>query len=95
VDATAHDIDPTFLAMLQKQNPALVLPLYHRAVMRFVEAKNRASYRVAVQYLKKLRACYRSLKRMNEWQMYLEQLLAKTARMRAFHEEVEKGKLLL
>ncbi|MED4980410.1 SWIM zinc finger family protein [Geobacillus stearothermophilus] len=94
-DATAHDIDPTFLAMLQKQNPALVLPLYHRAVMRFVEAKNRASYRVAVQYLKKLRACYRSLKRMNEWQMYLEQLLAKTARMRAFHEEVEKGKLLL
>ncbi|PJW20147.1 hypothetical protein CV632_12445 [Geobacillus thermodenitrificans] len=91
---TAHEMDPQFLKMLEKQDPALVLPLYHRAVIRFVEAKNRPSYRTAVRYLKKLRTCYRALKQTNEWNAYLEQLCTKTARMRAFHEELRKGKLL-
>ncbi|MBB6284687.1 SWIM zinc finger family protein [Geobacillus subterraneus] len=91
---TAHDMDPQFLKGLEKRDPMLVLPLYHRAVMQFVQAKNRPSYRMAVRYLKKLRTCYRSLKQMNEWNAYLEQLCAKTARMRAFHEELQKGKLL-
>ncbi len=93
-DVTAHEMYPQFLKTLEKRDPSLVLPLYHRAVMRFVRAKNRESYRMAVHYLKKLRACYRSMKQMTQWEAYIEQLSARTVRMRAFHEELRKGKML-
>nr|WP_083778798.1 hypothetical protein [Geobacillus sp. C56-T3] len=91
---TADELHPQLLKTLQARNPELVMPLYHRAVMRRLEEKNRASYQRAVRHLKTLRTHYRSMKRLDQWEAYLEQLLAKTARMRAFHEELKKGKLL-
>ncbi|WMJ18416.1 SWIM zinc finger family protein [Geobacillus proteiniphilus] len=91
---TADELHPQLLKTLQARNPELVMPLYHRAVMRRLEEKNRASYQRAVRHLKMLRTHYRSMKRIDQWEAYLEQLLAKTARMRAFHEELKKGKLL-
>ncbi len=91
---TADELHPQLLKTLQARNPELVMPLYHRAVMRRLEVKNRASYQRAVRHLKTLRTHYRSIKRLDQWEAYLEQLLAKTARMRAFHEELKKGKLL-
>ncbi|NNV07876.1 SWIM zinc finger domain-containing protein [Geobacillus sp. C56-T2] len=91
---TADELPPPMLKTLQARGTELVMPLYHRTVVKLLNEKNRSSYQKAVRYLKTLRAQYRSTKRLDQWEAYLEQLLAQTARLRAFHEELKKGKLL-
>ncbi|WP_031406773.1 SWIM zinc finger family protein [Geobacillus vulcani] len=91
---TADELPPPMLKTLQARGTELVMPLYHRTVVKLLNEKNRSSYQKAVRYLKTLRAQYRSIKRLDQWEAYLEQLLAQTARLRAFHEELKKGKLL-
>ncbi|OQP15444.1 hypothetical protein B1693_13360 [Geobacillus zalihae] len=91
---TADELHPQLLKTLQARGTDLVMPLYHRTVIKLLNEKNRSSYQKAVRHLKTMRAHYRSMKRFDQWEAYLEQLLAKTARLRAFHEELKKGKLL-
>ena len=91
---TADELHPQLLKTLQARGMDLVMPLYHRTVIKLLNEKNRSSYQRAVRHLKTMRAHYRSMKRLDQWEAYLEQLLAKTARLRAFHEELKKGKLL-
>jgi len=83
-----------FLSMIEKRDRSLLLPLYHRAVDERIRAKNRASYKEAVRYLKKLRAAYRALGRYGTWRDYRDRLCEETKRLRAFQEELQKGKLL-
>lgn len=44
--------------------------------------------------MKKLRTLYNKLKRQDDWQLFLELLLEKTKRLRAFQEECKRGKLI-
>lgn len=82
------------LKVLQDEAPELLLPLYHQAVQLHIDVKNREHYQEAVRKLKKLRTLYKKLKRMDEWEEYLDLLMVRTKRLRAFHEECKRGKLI-
>lgn len=82
------------LKILQNEAPMMLLPLYHQAIQKDLDGKNREYYRQAVRKLKKLRTLYKKLKRVDEWETFLDRLLTRTKRLRAFHEECKRGKLI-
>lgn len=81
------------IRLLQKERPDVLLPLYHQSIQQHIDMKNRGNYREAVKQLKKLRTLYKKLKRPDDFQEFLKILLDKTRRLRAFHQECERGKL--
>ncbi|MFD2446730.1 SWIM zinc finger family protein [Bacillus sp. CGMCC 1.16607] len=80
--------------VLAVQNPEILVILYHQSIQAQIDLKNRQGYRQAVRQLKKLRTVYKKLKRTPEWDEFFEQLIEKTKRLRAFHEECQRGKLI-
>lgn len=82
------------LKELEKQEPSVLLPLYHHVAQDYISRKGRDNYRHAVRKLKKLRTLYKKLKRQDDWEHFLQTLLEKTKRLRAFHEECKRGKLI-
>lgn len=82
------------IKLLQAEAPQVLLPLYHQAIQADIEGKNREHYRLAVRKLKKLRTLYKKLKRMDDWNSFLDVLLIRNKRLRAFHEECKRGKLI-
>jgi hypothetical protein len=81
--------------VLQKEAPEVLLPILHQAADGLISQKNRSAYKQAVRLLKKLRAAYKKLKRTPEWDAYFDKLLERTKRLRAFHAECERGKLIV
>lgn len=79
---------------LQKEQPEILLPLYHQSIQQHIDMKNRGSYREAVKQLKKLRTLYKKLKRQEDFTEFMELLLQRTKRLRAFQHECEYGKLI-
>lgn len=79
---------------LQREEPHVLLPIYHQSIQKHIAMKNRGNYREAVRELKKLRTLYRKLKRQKDWDQFLQLLLEKNKRLRAFQEECERGKLI-
>jgi SWIM zinc finger len=82
------------LPQVYKESPELALPLYYNGVVDAIEQKNRDSYRQAVRYMKKIRTIYKKLKQTDKWDAYLDYILEKYKRLRAFQEECRKGKLI-
>lgn len=82
------------IKVLQKNAPEVLIPLYHQMVGDLVEMKNRNSYRQAARLLKKLRTVYKKVKRLPEWDAFFAKLLLRTKRLRAFHEECVRSKLI-
>lgn len=82
------------IKVVQKGEPAALLPLYHQAIQKNIDSKNRSSYREAVKLLKKLRTIYKKMDRLEEWDRFFEKLLSNTKRLRAFQEECIRGKLV-
>jgi uncharacterized Zn finger protein len=80
------------LRTIEEQDPSLLLPLYHQAAERAILEKNRASYKTAVRLLKKLNSYYKLLKQDDRWEQYIYRLSDKFSRLRAFQEELKKGK---
>ncbi|RTE09094.1 SWIM zinc finger family protein [Paenibacillus whitsoniae] len=80
------------LKAIEDHDPALLLPLYHQAAERAVLEKNRASYKTAVRLLKKLHSIYKSIGQDDRWEHYIYRLADKFSRLRAFQEELKKGK---
>ncbi|GIN86536.1 hypothetical protein J6TS2_29220 [Heyndrickxia sporothermodurans] len=87
-------IDRSRLEALAKQQPQLLMPLYHEAIDLSIAGRSRDSYKKAVKYLKKLRTLYKKQKNSDVWDRFFEYLLTKTKRLRAFHEECKRGKLI-
>ncbi len=87
-------MDKRGLTEIGKVSPELVLPIYHHGIKQAIGKKQRQSYKEAVRYLKKLRAAYRKLKQQAIWDTYFEELLHETKRLRAFHEECKRSKLV-
>ncbi|MEH7402276.1 MULTISPECIES: hypothetical protein [Bacillaceae] len=87
-------IDKHDLQEVHKYSPQSVLPIYHHLVLYYIELKGRANYKIAVRYLKKLRTNYKKLKRMNEWDDYIQYVESQFIRLRALQEELKKGKLV-
>jgi uncharacterized Zn finger protein len=82
------------IKILQKNAPEVLIPLYHQMVGDLVDMKNRNSYRQAARLLKKLRTVYKKVKRLPEWDEFFAKLLVRTKRLRAFHEECVRSKLI-
>ncbi|OAS15534.1 SWIM zinc finger family protein [Paenibacillus oryzisoli] len=80
------------LKAIEEHDSALLLPLYHQAAERAVLEKNRASYKTAVRLLKKLNGIYKHIGQDDRWEHYIYRLADKFSRLRAFQEELKKGK---
>jgi len=80
------------LKTVEADDPSLLLPLYHQAVERCIEEKNRSAYKTAVKLLKKLHAYYKKLDKLNAWEEYVYRLATRYSRLRALQEELRKGK---
>ncbi|RLQ94774.1 SWIM zinc finger family protein [Falsibacillus albus] len=89
-----EDLDKSDIKVISTEAPRLLMPMYHETIDRALEERNRQSYKKAVKHLKKLRALYRKEKKMEQWEYFMDSLLDKTKRLRAFHEECRKGKLI-
>ena len=82
------------LKLVETHDPALLLPLYHQAAEKLILEKNRASYKTAVRYLKKLHTCYKRIKQLERWDDFIYRLGKKHSRLRAFQEELQRVKWL-
>lgn len=80
------------LKAIEEVDPELLLPLYHQAAERAILEKNRTSYKTAVRMLKKLNTYYKQLAQEERWEQYINRLADKYSRLRAFQEELKKGK---
>lgn len=87
-----ENLDRELLKEIENEDRACLLPLYHNAVEEFITMKSRDAYRQAVKYLRKLRTHYRALKKEEVWENYIYLLASKYKRLRAFQEELRKGK---
>jgi hypothetical protein len=94
MEVDVGELDRTLLKVIEMHDRSLLLPLYHRSVIKMLQLKNRQSYKTAVKYLKKLRTYYRHLKQEDEWQTFMTRLVEEYKRYRAFQEELKKGKLI-
>lgn len=75
-------------------DPEALLPVYHHSIeLQLEEKKNRQSYRLVVKYLKKLRTLYKKSKKPEMFEQFIAGLMEKNKRLRAFQEEVRRGKL--
>ncbi|RXZ00185.1 hypothetical protein [Fictibacillus sp. S7] len=72
----------------------VLLPIYHQSVDRLIREKNRKSYKLAIRFLKKLQSIYKKLDRSWQFNEYIEKLSAQYGRLRAFQEELRKGKFI-
>lgn len=88
------DYGTKMLKIIENRDRESLLPLYHYGIKRAINERNRKSYKQAVRYLKKLRTHYRKLKKEPQWNAYLTRLVAENKRLRAFIEELQKGKLI-
>ncbi|MDH6671398.1 hypothetical protein M2277_002048 [Paenibacillus sp. LBL] len=82
------------LAPIEKNAPELLLPFYHQAVERYILHKNRAGYKAAVKLLKRLAKLYKKLKQQERWDLFIVALSVRNSRLRAFQEELRRGKLI-
>jgi hypothetical protein len=89
-----NSISSERVKVLQREAPEVLIPLYHQMVGDLIEMKNRSSYKQAARLLKKLRTVYKKMKRVPEWEEFFEKLLVRTKRLRAFHEECTRSKLI-
>ena len=89
-----QDLPRDRVKVIEKEQPEVLLGMLHQSAQQEIDQKNRASYRMAVRHLKKLRTLYKKLKRVDDWEYFLEGLLERTKRLRAFHEECARGKLI-
>jgi hypothetical protein len=87
-------IPKEYRKIIESEDMPSLLPVYHRAVEECIRQKNRASYKEAVRYLKKLRSYYRKLKQIGRFTIYIERLAEEYSRLRALQEELRKGKLI-
>ncbi|SDN39456.1 SWIM zinc finger [Fictibacillus solisalsi] len=72
----------------------VLLPIYHQSVDRLIREKNRKSYKLAIRFLKKLQSIYKKLGRSWQFNEYVEKLSVQYGRLRAFQEELRKGKFI-
>ncbi|MFS0881701.1 SWIM zinc finger family protein [Metabacillus niabensis] len=88
------DFNSYVLKDIEKRDPGVLLPLYVKSVQEEIRMKTRENYKMAVRYLKRIKAQYKKMKREEVWENYIHQLSEEHKRLRAFKEELKKGKLI-
>ena len=87
------EVPKQLLKEVENHDRRLLLPLYHQDVERLIQMKNRPSYKQAVRLLKKLKSHYKHLKMQSRWERYVSFLTTEYSRLRAFQDELERGKI--
>ncbi|MFD9626078.1 hypothetical protein [Peribacillus muralis] len=82
------------IKVVVSKEPELILPLYYHAVQEKVSLKNRPAYKQAVRYLKRMRTIYKKTKKEDVFERYILYVADSTKRLRAFQEELKRGKLI-
>lgn len=93
-DISIDMIGSDLIKEVVSKEPELILPLYYHAVQTKVSLKNRPAYKQAVRYLKKMRTIYKKLKQEESFERYMQYVTDSTKRLRAFQEELKRGKLI-
>ncbi|QGQ48285.1 SWIM zinc finger family protein [Metabacillus sediminilitoris] len=88
------ELDSYVLKDIEKNEPGVLLPIYVKSVQDEIRLKSRENYKRAVRYLKRIKAQYKKLKREEVWENYILTLAEEHKRLRAFKEELKKGKLI-
>lgn len=83
------------LSIVKEEAPEVLLPLYHHYAMRFIQEKNRYSYKQAVRIWKKMKQVAKKSNETEYWNAYVENVREKYRRLRALQQEIEKGNLPL
>lgn len=94
VGSKPEDAGANALREIAKQAPHVLLPIYHQSVDACIQTRNRQGYRMAVKQLKKLEKLYKADKDVARWDFYIAGLVRKYQRLRAFQEELWKGKIV-
>nr|WP_241680262.1 SWIM zinc finger family protein [Metabacillus mangrovi] len=89
-----YELDEDFLHEAEAREPESVLGLYKQTIFMEMENRNRESYRRAVRLMKKVKKLYKKLKNEEDWEDYLDVMQERYKRLRAFKEELVKGKLI-
>jgi len=89
-----EELNPVYLKEIEAQDVESLLPLYHFAVEHQISLKNRPAYKQAIRHLKKLKKYYKKLKEIDRFDQFLTYFIKKHNRLRAFQEELKKGKLV-
>jgi hypothetical protein len=71
-----------------------VLPIYHQTIDRLINERTRKSYQSAIKHLKTLRTLYFDIGEEERFSQYIEQIATIYGRLRAFQEELRKGKFI-
>lgn len=71
-----------------------VLPIYHQTIDRLINERTRKSYQSAIKHLKTLRSLYFDLGEEERFSQYIDKIAAVYGRLRAFQEELRKGKFI-
>ncbi|MCM3636506.1 hypothetical protein M3152_02150 [Sporosarcina luteola] len=88
-------LEPDTLKFVLANDPASVMPLLHTYAMRFIQEKNRHSYRRAVRLFKSMKAGAKKSGKADFWNRYIDTVREQYRRLRALSEEMEKGNLNL
>ncbi|WNB91327.1 hypothetical protein [Bacillus sp. NEB1478] len=75
-------------------NKESVLPIYHQTIDRLINERTRKSYQSAIKHLKTLRSIYFDLGEEERFSVYINQIASVYGRLRAFQEELRKGKFI-
>ncbi len=94
IGASPEDVGAAALREIGKEAPHVLLPLYHQAVEASIQTRNRQGYKTAVKQLKKLERLYKADKNTAKWDRFIAGLVHKHQRLRAFQEELWKGKII-
>ncbi|MOA27212.1 hypothetical protein D3C78_1480700 [compost metagenome] len=94
VGSKPEDAGAQTLREIAKLAPRALMPLYHQSVDALIQSRNRQGYKMAVKQLKKLERLYKSDKDLPRWNQYISGLVRKHQRLRAFQEELWKGKIV-
>ncbi|TYS59944.1 hypothetical protein FZC74_07255 [Sutcliffiella horikoshii] len=80
------------LKEIKKTDAYALFPLYHVAINKALEQRNKTAYKEATSLLKTLHGLYKKEKLEDIWLQYLLQLKEGTKRLRSFQEELKKGR---
>ncbi|MEH7235282.1 SWIM zinc finger family protein [Bacillus sp. JJ1562] len=88
------EMDRYIIKEIETLDRAALLPLYHQAITKAIEGKNRPSYKKAVKYLRKVRTHYKKLKQEDRWDDYITKLATVNKRLRAFQQELLRASMI-
>ncbi|PPA69551.1 SWIM zinc finger family protein [Jeotgalibacillus proteolyticus] len=91
---TPEELEAAGFKQLITERPEFAVPLLHQWIEALIAGRQRETYRKAVRYLKKLKKIYQQSNQVQRWEHYFQSVLTENKRLRAFHEECKRGKLI-